>query len=646
MSGILGLFNQDGAPVVDRDLVQMACMLERRGPEGTACWRSGSIGLGHTRLATTPEAVFERLPLAHADTGCVITADVRLDNRAELIAALRIPQGARPTGDAEILLSAYVAWGESCVERLLGDFAFGIWDPRRRALYCARDHFGMRPFYYHNTASRFFAFASEPRAILVLSQTPYRINEGRIADYLVSQLEGIDKTSTFFEEVFRLPPAHALTVTPEGVRLRRYWTLEPGPELQLPSNQAYAEAFLDVFSEAVRCRLRSAGPVGSMLSGGMDSGSVVAVARGLLAKEGRGPLPTFSATAPDPNACIETRTIQAALTMDDLDPCTIHYGQLDELMPELEDLTWSLDEPFDGHMALIRVIYLAARRRGIKVLLDGVAGDTMLSEGSHLVRLMRAGRWVTAYREAVGQNRFWGGNHYPPLREWVRSGLSAFAPDSVRQLRRRLLGPWRARRALERNIRESIIDPAFARRVNLMERLRILAAHRSGGFLPDLPKEHAQTIDHPYLTIGRERYGRVASAVAVEPRDPFADRRVAAFCVRLPGEQKLDGGWPKAVLRRAMDGRLPDAVRWRRGKESLGWSFNLALMKMENGRVRVDAEIDESILAPYVNLSDRLACRSTVDPGDPEQVEKESQAAHLAAWLHRHAKRPRTDAWI
>jgi asparagine synthase (glutamine-hydrolysing) len=210
---------------------------------------------------------------------------------------------------------------------------------------------------------------------------PYRINEGRIADFLVSQLEGIDKTSTFFEEVFRLPPAHALSVTPEGVREWRYWTLEPGPELRLATDQDYAEAFLEVFTEAVRCRLRSAGPVGSMLSGGMDSGSVTAIAREILAETGQGPLPTFSAVGPDPDTCVETRTIHAALTMDGLDPHLVSFADLDPLMPELEVLTWDVDEPFDSGMTLIRAIYLAAHVQGLKVVLDGVGGDTVLSEG-------------------------------------------------------------------------------------------------------------------------------------------------------------------------------------------------------------------------------------------------------------------------
>ena len=202
MSGICGIFNQNASPVAAADLQRMLSLLVQRAPEGISRWQEASIGLGHTLLATTPGASWESQPLRHEPSGCVISADARLDNREALLGDLRMAERAGEMGDAGIILAAYLAWGEEWVEHLRGDFAFAIWDPQRQALFCARDHFGIRPFYYHHTPGRFFAFASEPRAILVLPQTPYRINEGRIADFLVSELEGIDHVSTFFEEKY------------------------------------------------------------------------------------------------------------------------------------------------------------------------------------------------------------------------------------------------------------------------------------------------------------------------------------------------------------------------------------------------------------------------------------------------------------
>ncbi len=639
MSGVFGFYRISGKPVVMDDLEKMAAPLKRRGPEGTGYWHSGPTGFGHTLLATTPEQVHERLPMVHDASGCVITADVRLDNRDELLAALCIPEtDPGIIGDARIILESYLAWGEDCVQRFLGDFAFAVWNPVRQRLFCGRDHLGMRPMYYHYSPARLMVFASEPRAILMLPQVSYRINEGRIADFLVSQLEGIDKTSTFFEDVFRLSPAHTLTVTPQGMELRRYWTLEPGPELYLSSDEAYAEAFLDVFTESVRCRLRGCGPVGSMLSGGMDSGSVVAVARTILADAGKGPLPTFSAVGPDPGTCVETRTIHAAIAMDGLDPHMVNYGQLDDLMPELEALTWNLDEPFDNHMTLLRAIYLAAHRRGIKVMLDGAAGDTVFSEGSYISRLLRAGHWQIACREAIKQNHFWGG-HYPAWHTLYMGARTAFTPEPLKHLYRRLFSKNR-QRCVQKNIRSSLIDTDFARRVGLGDRLQSMNGNRPSGPL-SYRRERAYAILHPYLTVGRERYDRVASAVAVEPRDPYMDLRVVNFCLQLPGSQKLNDGWPKIILRRAMNGRLPDPVRWRRGKEHLGWAFTTALMALTKNRIRNIMDTNWPIMSSYINREAvRKAYHAYFDKEDTVESEKIYEAAHLGVWLNRNVCRP------
>ena len=640
MSGLAGLVHLDGAPVEPGLIEQMTGAMAHRGPDGTKHWVKGSVALGQCMLHTTPESVHEALPLLHTESGCVVLADARLDNRDDLIRALGLPADEKERiGDGRLILEAYLAWGERCAARFLGDFAFALWDPRLRKLFCGRDHLGMRPLYYHHSPNRFLAFASEPKAILRFRQVPYRINEGRIADFLVNPLEGIDKISTFFEEVFRLPPAHTLIVTPQGMQRRRYWTLEPGPELRLASDEAYAEAFLDVFSEAVRCRLRGAGPVGSMLSGGMDSGSVVAVARGILAEEGRGPLPTFSGVGPDPHTCVETRSIQAAMTMEGLAPHRVNYEHLDDVMPELETLTWGIDEPFDNHMTLIRAIYVMARQEGVKVLLDGAAGDVVLSEGNYLAHLLRAGHWVTASREAALQNLFWGGN-YPAWKELYRSARTAFIPDPIRRLRRRLQSGGTKRQFLN-SIRDSLINPDFARRVRLNERLQAMR----GTGASQLPKgygwESARAVEHPFLTVGRERYGRVASAVGVEPRDPYLDLRLIDFCIRLPGRQKLCGGWPKIILRRAVKGRLPDAVRWRRGKEHLGWSFTQALLARTKEHFLIDIEARMKLTGPYIKRDEvQNTCAAYLKGAEGSEASKVYEAAHLCNWLHRHARRP------
>jgi asparagine synthase (glutamine-hydrolysing) len=578
MSGVFGLIKLDGAPAEVDELRAMEASSRRRGLDRTQIWRSGSVGLGHALLAATPEAESETQPLEHTESGCVATGDVRLDNRGELLSQLG--RGDPAIGDAEILLQAYLQWGDGFAERLLGDFAFAIWDPRDRKLLCGRDAMGMRSLYWHHRPGRLFAFATDVSALLALRRGQFAINEARIADFLVEGLEGIDKTSTFFHEIFRLPPAHLLTVDTGGLRQRRYWEPTPEDELRLSTPEEYSEAFLDVFAPAVQCRLRTVGSPAATLSGGIDSGTVSAVARRLLVADRKPPLLTFSAVSPAGERDVETRAILAASASEGLEPHLVSYADLPELLPDLDDFLATTSEPFDGSMTLIRSLYFAAQRCGIRAVLDGAGSDTVFTEGRWIAHLLRSGRWRTAYREARGWSEFSRGEA-PTGRELLRSARSAFIPDPI--LRR--VRPLQRRLRTGSLVRSTLISEEFARRIGLGERLATLASH-SVGLRPRIGAERANAIDHPFLTVGRERYDRVAAAAGVEPRDPFLDRRVVEFALRLPGEQTFEGGWPKILLRRAMDGQLPATVAWRRGRDHLGVAFTAALVTQQWPEIR------------------------------------------------------------
>lgn len=594
MSGICGILRLDGGPPAG--IEAMAARLKRRGPEGTRLFRDGPCALGHTLLATTPEALVERQPFTHAPTGCTITADLRLDNRDELIPALGLSGQGRVIGDAEIVLLAWLRWGEECATHLLGDFAFAIWDPRSRRLVCARDQMGMKQLIWTHVPGRLFAFASAPSAVLEAEGVPRKINEGRIADFLENYLEGIDLTSTFFDGVSRLPPAHCFSLDVNGLRISRYWTLTPGPMLKLDGDEAYAAAFLEVFTEAVRCRLRApAATVGSMLSGGMDSGSVVAVATRLLAAEERGPLPTFSAVGPDPEECVETRTIHAALTMPGLEPHLVDWSKPDNWRAAVIDAWRRQEEPFDTHMNLLRAVYHKAQSRGMRVVLDGVGGDNMLDPRSYLVRMIRRGHVRRAWQCAKGESAFWGP---PPTPQKIyrRALRSAVIPDALRLARRR----WREFRP--EKYENELIDPAFAARIDLQGRIRMFE-RLSDPRLRSYEQERADNIRHNFLVVGRERYDRVASEASLEPRDPFCDRRMAEFCVRLPPEQLGGNGWYKYILRMAVEGLAPDEVRWRKGKTHLGMRFTNVVRSGLGDSGDADQDLEKKF-AHYVNNSE------------------------------------------
>ena len=619
MSGICGIVTFDGTapslgPILER--------LRQRGPDGLRQWTEGQVALGHALLATTPEALVEQLPLANAAAQCTITADARLDNRDALIGALGL-SGETPTiGDGELILRAYLEWGEDCPTHLLGDFAFAIWDPRTERLFCARDQMGMRQLIYHHAPGHLFSFATDAEALVAHPAVPKRINEARIADFL-DDLEGIDFTSTFFEDVFRLPPAHALVVDAGGLSMCRYWALEPGPALEIDSDEAYAAAFLTVFTEAVRCRLRSAGPIGSMLSGGLDSGSVAAIAARLLRSNGDGPLRTYSAISPDADSCAESDAIRVALGIDGIEPTLVDHSALGPMLDELWRLECETGEPFEQHMTLIRAVYLAARQSGVRVMLDGAAGDVVLTSGNRVAEHLRQRRFRLAWRAASGEQAYWKIPRYR-FRSFFGGLWVAFVPNVIRRARRRFA--WRiddANIGLGRGI-----SPDFARRAVLRARRAAMRARTSLRDLPDVERR-IEKIGHPHLVAARERYDRTAAAVGIEPRDPFIDIRLIEFCLSLPADQMQRGGWPKHILRRATAGLIPDAIRWRLGKEHLGWAFTKRLFDEFSGW-RGSFQAARPLLSRYVRLRrhDRNA--------KPDKLERQFGLFVLARWLERH----------
>ncbi len=282
MSGIVGILNRDEAPV-ERDLIsRMTNFMSFRGPDAQDFWIDGNVAFGHAMLRSTCEAGAEQQPLT-LDGQVWLTADVRLDGRCELIATLEGKLGAplntldtspHQPNDAELLLHAYHAWKEDCVNHLIGDFAFAIWDARLERLFCARDQLGVRQFYY-NGSDDCFVFSNTLNCVRLHPRVSSKLNELAIADFLVFGLNQ-EKETTAFADIQRLPKAHTLIVSREGVRLREYWT--PSTSLVHFKNQDdYIARFRELLSTSVADRLRTQ-RVGISISGGLDSTAVAATA--------------------------------------------------------------------------------------------------------------------------------------------------------------------------------------------------------------------------------------------------------------------------------------------------------------------------------------------------------------------------------
>ena len=401
MSGIAGICATRDQSIDPASIAAMMGSLAHRGPNGTSVWDESNIALGHLMLWTTAESLLERLPLVSQAGNLVITADARIDNRDELITTLDLPD--RPVEeitDSQMILAAYEKWCERCTDHLIGAFAFAIWNKQEKSLFCARDHFGVKPFYYHQSTQEFL-FASEIKALLCLPQVPRQINEIRIADYLSMMME--DKTITTYQDIFRLPPAHCMQVSQTDVKIWSYWTLEQKSQLLLESDEAYAQEFKHLFTEAVRCRLRSVLPIGSQLSGGLDSSAVTCTAQTILTHAGKEPLHTVSNIFDDVPACDERPYINAVLQTGHFQSHFIHADQVGP-MEDLADIWQVEDEAFVGpNHFLPWLLNRTAHQVGIRVFLDGFDGDTTVSHGVlRLKELASAGDWSCFWDEAQG----------------------------------------------------------------------------------------------------------------------------------------------------------------------------------------------------------------------------------------------------
>ncbi|MBI1296392.1 hypothetical protein GC175_15675 [bacterium] len=261
MSAIFGLLRLQ--PL--QNLQTMAAILSHWGPDGGDIWHDSQCGLGQALFFNTPEARHERLPRWIDDARLAITAEARIDNRAELCDLFAIPHAERPTTpDSELILRAYLKWGEACPDHLLGDWSFAIWHPDQRKLFLARDHHGNTSLTYWQQGEH-FAFASDPAALHAID-APRRLNELDLAQVLISWW-AYHGPQTIDMDIQRLPPTHAMTVTAHGTRIWRYWRLEDTPELRLPNRNAYVDVanmrhvWADVQAETTALTTHRAGKI-------------------------------------------------------------------------------------------------------------------------------------------------------------------------------------------------------------------------------------------------------------------------------------------------------------------------------------------------------------------------------------------------
>lgn len=566
MSGIAGIYSLDGRQILPEELTAFIHVLSHRGIDRSACHLAGHVGFIHCMLHTTQESLDECLPFADPATGLVITADARLDNRQDLLDELAVcSERARLIPDSHLILEAYKKWGDQCAGRLIGDFAFAVWDSQKQQLFCARDHMGTKPFYYFHSKT-LFIFGSEIKAILKSHEVPLIVNEQRILDYLV--FYNSDQSSTFYRNIHRLPARHTLRVTPSSIRVEPYWDFSPEKEIRFKRDEDYADAFREHFARAVACRLRSAYPIGSFLSGGLDSSSIACVASRQMQHMGVGPLITFSEVFDSLPEHVSPKSdervfMDAAIRQCNSEALFLHFNE----HGPLRNIDFqSFDEPmpyFNGY--LLDETCRTARQRGVRVLLDGTDGDTTVSHGyERIYQLGTQFKLLTLYKES---------------KEYCKLNQLQFSPKAMlwKYCIRPSLPDWLVKTANRMILRRqgnsygAFLRPDIVSHIDWDERAEQLGKKESYCRKGRLPQYWS--FISPFQQYAMEFIDTRHAHFPVEIRYPFWDRRLMEFCLGLPLEQKMRNGITRFILRNAMKGILPLEVEHRLSKADLSPQF-------------------------------------------------------------------------
>jgi asparagine synthase (glutamine-hydrolysing) len=566
------MFNLDGRPADPRAVGRMLNSMRHRGPDGQASFASGPAALGHSRLCATEESIREHQPLRDDAAQLAMVFDGRVDNREELKDAL-IARGMPPRDDtdAELVLRAYECWGDESAVRILGDFAYVIWDGKRQRLLCARDPLGVKPLYYHLGAKRFVC-ASELQALLLEPDFPVEPNEGMAAEALCMRV--LDPEETLFQGIVQLVPGHYLTIDAGKVRIRRYWSLNSIADVRYSNDEQYASHFFDLFRDAVRCRMRHpGGGVAAQLSGGVDSSSVVSMAA-FLQREGafsESSLETFSLISPDPkedeSAYIDQVVSKWQLRATRQAPRPFNVSAAGAQVRQFNQL------PDNANDTAMSSLYQQIQERGFRVMLTGIGGDDWFYGSTdyyaEAVRGLRVGSIVRRYRDDQRLKAI----DPTTITAWhrlFRYGIAPAIPRPIRQATRSFripanYPPWLA--------------PEFVRRSGLVERL---SGMHWRGRSDEKPGERAAPMGLSYTMDILDRLG---ARHGIEVRHPLNDRRLVEFASAIPDEQRRRGTWQRYVMLQAMSELLPATIQRRTDKANFDWSFSAAIRDKEFGRV-------------------------------------------------------------
>jgi asparagine synthase (glutamine-hydrolysing) len=559
VSAFAGIAHMDGAPVDPALLRSLTNSLSLRGPDAQQIWYDGPVGFGHALLQAPRGAPLEKQPAA-LDGRLWIVADARIDARAELIGKLHGKSRdaealSLSTPDAGLILQAYDAWGEACVEHLLGDFTFAIWDARRKRLFCARDQFGIKQLYYAQLGSSVI-FSNTLNCIRFHPGVSSRLNDLAIADFLLFELNQ-DPSSTSFAEIRQVPAAHTLLCGHETLRTQRYWNLPFAEPIHFSRDQEYVERFRELLDAAVADRVRG-GSAGILMSGGLDSTAVAASARRVFGRNGnadglRAFTEVFDTILPDEERHYASLAASALHI-----PIEYLVSDHRKIFERAEEPGYRL--PFPMHLAWPDTSTDQLRQVAAtsNVALTGFGADPAFSARItvHLRQWIGKGRPDRALLDLLSYLRRPGRLSRLYLRtRWHR----LFPPKTF-------AAPY-----------PEWLNPDLEKRFSLRDRW---VAQTDAAISNDSNRPEAyEAITNPQWTNCFEMLDTSVTQVPVEIRHPFFDLQLLKFLLALPA---LPWCCDKELLREAARGTLPDALRLRRKSPMAAEPLNVILRKPES----------------------------------------------------------------
>ena len=598
-------------------------------------WSRDKVFLGNAIQYITPESKLEKLPYYDKNNLLLITADAIIDNREELFNCFNITQeNWSKTTDSDLILKSYIKWGKECPKYLVGDFAFAIWDENTKELFCARDHTGTRTFYYYY-AKETFAFCTVIKPLVSLFDQVATLNEKWITDFLALPLtlHQCECCETIYESIHELPPATSITlnVNAKGITKNKFWDpIKDVKPLKLKDDKSYEEAFRKVFFEAVKCRLRCIGEVGIKLSGGMDSGSVACAAAIELAKKNKKlkafssiPIKEYKNKLPSYNIMDESEYIESI--GNKYKNIELNYCR-SEGQNSLTNMDYIIDVIEQPHKIVENMVWCngiieKASKQNCKVILNGQFGNYTISYGdfpTSMLTLFREGRLVKSIKEINGYGKI----HKIPRKRITKALLKVITPYNFRKF----LSLKIYRNACEFD--SNLVNKELAKKHDIKRRYAKCGFYIEVEKYYDYKESKEFSVDPFVFSQIGAMETKLGLAHGIVERDPTRDKRVIEFCFSLPLDQFVCEGVDRRMIRRGMEGILPDKIRLNnsnRGLQSADWIQRLEA-DWKDIYKKLQGLLDNKELINYIDIdkfaNDLLLVGENFDEDHPEAIRR------------------------